>query len=172
MEDVLLCVRSVLALTPRRWESLSQTIPEELLARKPAPKEWSARECLLHCVDTEGVSQARVKSFLVKMDFPAFDPETQGNKENAKLSADTLARKFRHMREESLALLGKIREEDLTLRVKHEELGAVTLGEMLHDWAGHDLMHLVQAERAMMQPFIQGCGPWKVYFTDHIVGGV
>jgi hypothetical protein len=29
-------------------------------------------------------------------------------------------------------------------------------------------MHTVQAERALMQPFIQGCGPWQVYFTDHL----
>jgi hypothetical protein len=30
-------------------------------------------------------------------------------------------------------------------------------------------MHTVQAERAMMQPFIRGCGPWLKYFVDHLV---
>jgi hypothetical protein len=43
----------------------------------------------------------------------------------------------------------------------------VTLSEMLHEWAGHDLMHTVQGERAILQPFIEGCGPWKPYFADH-----
>jgi hypothetical protein len=33
--------------------------------------------------------------------------------------------------------------------------------------AGHDLMHTVQAERALMQPFIAGCGPWQPYCADH-----
>jgi hypothetical protein len=44
----------------------------------------------------------------------------------------------------------------------------VSLSELLHEWAGHDLMHTVQAERALMQPFIQGCGPWQPYFRDHL----
>jgi hypothetical protein len=30
-------------------------------------------------------------------------------------------------------------------------------------------MHTVQAERALMQPFIQACGPWQSYFIDHQV---
>ncbi len=30
-------------------------------------------------------------------------------------------------------------------------------------------MHTIQAERAMMQPFIAGCGPWRFYFLDHAI---
>ena len=37
-------------------------------------------------------------------------------------------------------------------------------------WAGHDLMHTVQGERAIMQVFIDACGPWKKYFSDHVAG--
>ena len=43
------------------------------------------------------------------------------------------------------------------------------MDELLNEWAAHDLMHTVQAERALMQPFIQGCGPWQHYFQDHVV---
>ena len=43
----------------------------------------------------------------------------------------------------------------------------MTLGELLHEWAAHDLNHTVQAERALMQPLIQGSGPWQLYFADH-----
>ena len=43
------------------------------------------------------------------------------------------------------------------------------MGEMVHEWAAHDLNHTVQAERAIMQPFIRGCGPWQKYFSDHLV---
>ena len=57
---------------------------------------------------------------------------------------------------------------DLDRKAVHGELGPVTLDEMLHEWAGHDLMHTVQAERALMQPFIENCGPWKPYFAAHI----
>lgn len=30
-------------------------------------------------------------------------------------------------------------------------------------------MHMVQAERAILQSFIDGCGPWKPYFADQAV---
>jgi hypothetical protein len=26
----------------------------------------------------------------------------------------------------------------------------------------------IAAVRALMQPFIQGCGPWQPYFRDHV----
>ena len=41
------------------------------------------------------------------------------------------------------------------------ELGVVSLRELLNEWAAHDMMHIVQAERAIMQPFIAASGPWR-----------
>jgi len=79
------------------------------------------------------------------------------------------AAEFAKLRAGSLELLSKVAEGDLKRTARHQELGMVTLGEMLHQWAGHDLMHTFQGERAILQPFIDGCGPWKVYFSDHAV---
>jgi hypothetical protein len=45
----------------------------------------------------------------------------------------------------------------------------VTLRQQINEWAAHDLMHVVQAERAVMQPFITATGPWRSYFADHDV---
>ncbi len=33
-------------------------------------------------------------------------------------------------------------------------------------------MHIVQAERAVMQAFIPGSGPWRFYFAGHDVDAV
>jgi hypothetical protein len=41
----------------------------------------------------------------------------------------------------------------------------VTVGELLHEWAAHDFDHTIQAERALMQPFLRGSGPWQIYFA-------
>ncbi len=60
---------------------------------------------------------------------------------------------------------------DLDKRALHAEYGMVSMSEFLHHWAAHDLMHTVQAERALMQPFIKGCGPWLENYGDHIVKG-
>jgi hypothetical protein len=76
---------------------------------------------------------------------------------------------FKRMRKDSLASLATLTPDDLKRRARHAELGMVSLGEMVHEWAAHDLNHTVQAERATMQPFILGSGPWQVYFQDHLV---
>lgn len=167
MNDLLTSASAVLSATPSRWASLAQAIPPELLSLAPAPGEWSALECLQHLIDTEPVFQFRIDAFLAGQDFPAFDPDSQGTKPDARSTPPDLAGEFTRLRAASLEALDQLRPDDLGRQALHQELGRVTLSEMVHEWAAHDLMHTVQAERALMQPFIQGSGSWKEYFKDH-----
>ncbi len=170
MDNILMWVRPVLTTTPTRWMNLIEALPAELLSQPPAPKEWSALECLQHLTDTEqSVFPVRIKYLLAEQDFPAFDPDSQGTKPAANRSPLDLVAEFARLRTESLSLLSEVTPRDLSRRARHQELGPVTLNELLHEWAAHDLMHTVQAERALMQPFIRGCGPWQHYFADHVV---
>jgi hypothetical protein len=168
MENLLSHVQTVLAMTAAHWSSMIETIPDELLARPPAPGEWSALECLQHLVDTEQmVFPLRVQAFLDGQDFPAFDPATQGRKWAPGTPPQTMSEEFLRLRTSSLTLVARLVSGDLARKARHAELGPVTLSEMLNEWAAHDLMHLVQAQRAVMQPFIAACGPWRSYFADH-----
>ena len=161
---------SVLETTPQRWIQLANKLPHELFQRKPAPMEWSGYDCLRHIVDTErSVFPPRVGYLLRGEDFPAFDPDEGGKDPGGNITPTELATEFARLRAGSLELLSKVGDRDLNRTARHQELGMVTLGEMLHEWAGHDLNHTVQGERAILQPFIDGCGPWKRYFSDHIV---
>lgn len=160
----------VLETTPQRWLQLASSLPRDLFERKPAPGEWSAHDCLRHIVDTErSVFPARVGHLLRGEDFPGFDPDQEGAGGEGGIDSIELAQEFARLRAGSLALLSKVGEGDLNRTARHQELGMVTLGEMIHEWAGHDLMHTVQGERALLQPFIAGCGPWRRYFSDHII---
>ncbi len=169
MKDVLKSASAVLSVTPARWASLAQTIPAELLSLPPAPGEWSALECLQHLIDTEPVFQFRIGAFLAGRDFPAFDPDSQGSRPDARRNPADLAAEYDRLRADSLDALSRLTPADLGRQALHQELGRVTLSEMIHEWAAHDLMHTVQAERALMQPFIRDCGPWQAYFKDHFV---
>ena len=163
-------VLPVLETTPHRWIQLASALPPELFQRKPAPKEWSAYDCLRHIVDTErSVFPARVGYLLRGEDFPAFHPDEEGKGRERDFTPIESALEFARLRKESLALLSNVGAGDMSRTARHQELGTVTLGEMIHEWAGHDLMHTVQGERATLQPFIEGCGPWKRYFSDHVV---
>jgi hypothetical protein len=169
MEDVLSKARMVLSTTPARWLELVDQLPTDLLERPAAPGEWSARDCLSHLLDTEElVFPVRVRAFLAGQNLVTFDPDAQAQERNKGVPR-RLAEEFARLRTESLALLESLNPSDLALTAMHSEYGQVTLGEMVHEWAAHDLMHTVQAERAIMQPFIAGCGPWKPFFADHTV---
>ncbi len=169
MDDILSNLKAVLGTTPQRWHSLTQNIPEDLLRRQPLPGEWSALECLLHLIDTDRhVFGPRVQAFLAGEDFPAFFPDEQGAALADDVSPRTLAAEFETLRAENLKLAETITAADLGKTATHGELGVVSLSEMLHEWGGHDLMHLVQAEQALLQPFIAGCGAWEPYFAKHV----
>ena len=171
MENLLQETPAVLATTPARWLSLTESLPEELLTRTPAPGQWSARECLSHLLDAErDIFPMRVRAFLAGQDFAAFNPDEEGTRDEKRPTRE-LAEEFASRRRESLALLRDLAPADLTRTVLHSELGQVTLAELLYEWGAHDLNHTVQGERALMQPFIVGSGPWRTagYFADHDV---
>ncbi len=161
---------SILTSTPGRWLLLAEHLPADLFTRRPAEGEWSAFECLAHVIDTERhVFPVRIRAFLAGQDFPAFNPPPQGAKPTAAETGLDMARTFAALRQENLALVGKLTEADLPRTARHAELGLVTLEQQLNEFAAHDLDHLIQAERAVMQPFISASGPWIKYFTTNRV---
>lgn len=167
MSNQLEIVKTILSTTAVRWLNLTEILPVDLLARTPVPGEWSALDCLCHLLDAEQwVFPVRMQAFLAGKNFVAFDPDTQGTRYTTQNPVQ-LAEEFIRRREDSLAELDQVTIQDLTRTAQHSELGTVTLGELLHEWGAHDLMHTVQAERAMIQPFILGSGPWRPYFQDH-----
>jgi hypothetical protein len=170
MMDIVSNVRAVLETTPTRWQSLAADFPESLLRRQPAAGEWSALECLGHLIDFDRKAiPSRFQAFLTGTAFPAFSPVTDATPLSADVSAQSLAEQFATLRRENLSLLDQINASDLERAAVHPQLGLVTLSQMLHQWGGHDLMHLRQAEQALMQPFIEGCGAWQVFFQQHRV---
>jgi hypothetical protein len=163
-------VQAVLSTTPERWQRLVNTLPIDLLTRPPVAGEWSALNCLQHLLNAERqLFPVRLHAFLAGQDFDDFDPQ-QPHADLDSQTPDQLAAMFARYRQESLALLKQVKDAELGLTVLHPKLGTVNLAEMLHTWAAHDLMHTVQAERALMQPFLLGCGPWRPFFQDHEIG--
>ena len=167
MNILLEHIQTVLSTTPERWQRLVSTLPTDLLTRQPAAGEWSALDCLQHLLDAERqLFPVRLHAFLAGRNLEDFDPRQQ-HADSDSQTPEQLAAAFAHYRQESLVLLKSVKDDDLGRTTQHPKLGTVTLVEMLHTWAAHDLMHTVQAERALMQPFMLGCGGWRPFFRDH-----
>ena len=105
---------------------------------------------------------------LARVPDPRSDPHQQHAEPDLQ-TPEQLAAAFARYRQESLALLKQVNDDDLERTARHPQFGTVTLAQLLHTWAAHDLNHTIQAERALMQPFILGGGPWHVFFRDHII---
>jgi hypothetical protein len=170
MSELIAQVRSMLASTPDRWAALGR-VDDAVLSRQPAPGEWSAVQALQHLVDTEaGVFRVRVLAIRDGApSFPGFDPDAEGHVDQPRGTVAQLAARLAPLRAESLEILDTLTAADLGKTSRHLELGVVTMAELLNEWAAHDAMHLVQAERAAMQAFIPRSGPWRDYFVDHDV---
>jgi hypothetical protein len=172
MTDLISRTIAILRIDGDRWHALATGLDRELLVRPPAPGEWSALQSLGHATDTEAaVFAARVRALLGgQAVLASYDPDAESTPITADTDPAVLAERHAALRAESLALLARVADSDLDRTARHAELGPVTLGELLNEWAAHDLMHIVQAERAVMQAFIPNSGPWRPYFADHDVG--
>ncbi len=165
VQDILTWSKTLLASTPLRWQYLLDTYPQDLLSIAPAPGEWSALDCLKHLADVERVSTpVRLKAFMSGEDFPNFNADDHSGKE----AIDPLT-EFTQLRRENLLLLEEMTPADLSREARHAKYGPVSLSHFLHHLTAHDLMHTVQAEQAMMQPFIQGTGAFDVNYDAHII---
>ncbi len=172
MNTLLEDVQAVLSTTPERWQRLVNTLPIDLLSRPPVAGEWSALNCLQHLLEAERLLfPVRLQAFLAGQDLEDFDPQKPHVDPDSQ-APEQLAAAFARSRQESLVLLSRVKDDELGRTAQHPKLGTVTLAEMLHTWAAHDLMHTVQAERALMQPFMLGCGSWRPFFRDHESGGL
>ena len=171
MSDLIERTMAVLRINGQRWQALATGIDRELLARKPEPGEWSALECLGHAADTEElVFTRRVKGFLDGVQvLQNYDPDTMGTPITDATDPVELAKQLAPRRAANVELLATLSESDLDRASRHSELGPVTLRQFLNEYWAHDTMHLVQAERALMQGFIPETGPWRSYFADHDV---
>jgi hypothetical protein len=158
---------SLLEKTPVLFDTLLRDLPEVLLHWKPAPERWSIAEVLGHLADIEQVYADRVRRILTE-DSPFLQ---RYDLEAAKASGDYSRESARH----NLALFLKTRRATVILLksispsageriATHSELGAITLDDMLNEWASHDLGHLRQiAELYRARAFHPNSGPFQQY---------
>lgn len=161
MNDELPCL-DLLEATPAILRGLMSEISDEDARWKPAPDRFSIAEVLAHLAHSEGhCYRARVDKFLSE-NVPEFEPDdAQMHLERYK-NADPEEDfgHFEDLRETNLELLRGLPEETGTRKARHPTAGEITLSQMLHEWALHDLGHVRQiAELVRARKYQAGAGP-------------
>jgi len=155
---------ALLEKTPAILEILLRDLPEDLLAWKPAPDRWSITEVLAHLTVIEGLYKQRAKLIMLEHapKVPKFVPHSE--EEVHKKSAARHLEEFVALRRAFLAYLHSIPTTAGARAGEHYEMGAITLSQMLHELANHDLGHLRQiAELYRARAFYPHAGPFQRY---------
>ncbi len=155
---------SFLEKTPGILEILLRETSPELLHWKPAPERWSIAEVLAHVAEIERLYEQRAKKIIMD-DNPTLTryvpPDNSGMSRPAPREH---FQEFVALRRAFTIFLRSIPVASGSRTGIHPEMGAITLSQMLHELANHDLGHLRQiAELYRAHSFYPHAGPFQRY---------
>ncbi len=139
------------AETPARIRRLIGDAGPDLRTR-PVPREWSVLECVGHVVDAEIVMSGRYRWVLAhdEPELLGYDQDrwVDGLRHGEDDPAE-LVSVFEALRGANLALWRRSSPEQRARAGVHRERGRETFDLMFRMLAGHDRVHLDQADRAL-----------------------
>ncbi len=154
---------SMLEKTPGLLELLLRDVPAEVLDWKPGPERWSIAEVLGHMVMIEKLYEQRARVIVLE-DSPALPKYEAPGGEVPKKSMRQSMEEFVPLRRAFVFYLHSIPSAAAGRTGQHAELGTVSLSQMLHELANHDLGHLRQiAELYRGHSFYPHAGPYQKY---------
>jgi hypothetical protein len=160
MPTALPCL-DLLEATPEILRGLMTELSEEDARWKPAPDRFSVAEVLAHLSHSEGACyRMRVDRFLTEQ-RPAFQPDDAQMYIALYRGADPddAFDRFEEQRKANVEFLRGLPASAGARTAAHQEYGEITLSEMLHEWALHDLGHVRQiAELVRARKYWAGAG--------------
>jgi hypothetical protein len=161
---------TVLEQTPIIIEKIVWAASDEQMQWKPAADRWSISEVLAHLADVE---LAGFRDRIEKMTSgknPTLEPYDQNaayaqGKYSSGKARDHL-RTFCHERDRTLSMLRYVPFVAIARTGQHREIGQISIGQLMHEWAFHDLGHIRQiAELYRSCAFFPSMGPFQRYYT-------
>ena len=151
----------LLEATPAILRGLMSEISDEDARWKPAEDRFSIAEVLSHLSHSEGdCYRSRVDRFL-REEMPTFEPDDAQMHLEVYKNADP-EESLRHLegqRHTNIELLRGLPAEAGSRKARHRAAGEITLSQMLHEWALHDLGHIRQiAELVRARKYLAGAG--------------
>jgi len=161
MEQRGLPCLDLLEATPDILRGLTCELSGEDAQWKPAPDRFSVAEVLAHLSHGEGhCYRLRVDRFMTE-DMPEIEPDDAQMHLDLYRGRDAEGEfaRFKEQRETNIEYLRSLPAEAGERRALHKEAGPITLAQMLHEWALHDLGHIRQvAELVRARRHLAGAG--------------
>ena len=160
MTDNGLGCLDLLEATPGILRSLMSELTDDDARWKPAPDRFSVAEVLAHLSHSEGhCYRMRLDRFLAET-RPTFEPDDAQMYLDLYRDADP-EDAFDHFEEQrEINVAYRDLPSEAGRRVALHQEAEITLNQMLHEWALHDLGHIRQiAELVRARKYLDGAGP-------------
>jgi hypothetical protein len=160
----------VLEQTPGVLRSLLSAATGEDLNWRPADDRWSIAMVLAHLHDVEGAGfRSRFHAMLESNNpFLASYDQLALFRSNTKFDALAEFAAFERERKVTLAWLKQLPPEAAARTGRHQELGEISVAELLNEFAFHDLGHIRQvAEVYRSHAFYPRMGGFRKYYQIH-----
>lgn len=154
--------------TPATADALLRDLPAFWTQQNEGRNSWTVFEVIGHLIHAEHADWIPRAKWIIEFGeskpFPPFDREGHASLLRGK-SLDELLDEFAAARAHSLNQLAamNLEPEDLERRGLHPTLGTVTLSQLLHTWAAHDVNHLHQIARIMAHQCRDAVGSWQAF---------
>ena len=162
MSDNGLPCLEILEATPAIPRGLMCELSDADARWKPAPDRFSIAEVLAHLSHSEGQCYRARLDLFESTDRPEFESDDASM--YLELYRDRDPEEpfdhFEDQRESNLETLRSLPAGSGERLALHREVGEITLAQMLHEWALHDLGHIRQiAELVRAKRYLAGAGP-------------
>ena len=112
----------------------------------PAEGQWCALEIVGHVVEAERRGfGGRVRALLAGEGMRVWDQEQVAReRRDCDRAGFEVAQELRRLRWANVALVERLRPEDLAKGAEHARIGFFTVGELIQEWVYHDRDHIRQ----------------------------
>jgi hypothetical protein len=125
-----------------------------MAAWHPAEGEWCVKECIGHMLEAERRGFAgRIRRILEepgRKDAGWNQVEVQRLRNDCARDLVELVSEFTDERRSSVELVEGLMNTDLTKACEHEQVGLLTIEDLLHEWIHHDRNHFRQVQANVM----------------------
>lgn len=161
---------SILDGTPAILRTLLKSATRDALDWQPAPDRWSISMVLAHLADVEVRGFISRFTAIVGQDNPYLPVYDQLDlfKDGRCFDGVAELETFKRARSETLDWFRSLPASTEARTGRHEELGVITFGQLLHELAFHDLGHIRQVlELYRSYAFYPNIGAFRGYYVIH-----
>jgi hypothetical protein len=158
----------ILRDTPYLLRVLVNGFPDETLQWRPNPERWSAAMVIAHLAESEVVCFRTRLTRTAKEDLPLLESYDQWAFLRARAAFPVVSalNSFQRKRAVTLRFLETLPAEALQRQCKHPKLGVLTLSNLLHEFAFHDMGHMRQIlELCRSHAHYPKMGGWQKYYS-------